>query len=94
MKRGLLLLLVLLLSMPAYALPVTVGGDSGATLDIGGDVRLRYYDFENFWDFDDDNFADDFATFRLRTRIRTKVCLTDNVINQPGCLGRAMLFCC
>ena len=79
MRRGVLIVLMLLLAMPVYALNIPLGEDSDVKFDIGGDVRLRYYDFENFWSFDDDSRFDDFETFRLRTRIFTKVSLTDNV---------------
>ena len=79
MRRGVLVVLMLLLAMPVYAVSIPMAGDSDVKFDIGGDVRLRYYDFENFWDFDDHNRADDFRTFRLRTRIYTKASLTDNV---------------
>ncbi len=79
MRRGVLIVLLLLLAMPVYALNIPMAADSDVKFDIGGDVRLRYYDFENFWDFNDDTRFDDFETFRLRTRIYTKVSLTDNV---------------
>ncbi len=84
MKKGILLLLVMALALPAYGLELYVGNAKSKTcsnvqFDLGGDVRLRWYDFENFWDFNDNNDTDNFETFRLRTRIYTKATLTDNI---------------
>lgn len=83
MKRGVLFFLMLLMAMPVYAMQMTVAGDgdssSNVKFDIGGDIRLRGYDYNNFWDFNDDTNGDNWNVFRLRTRIRTKATLTDNV---------------
>jgi hypothetical protein len=82
MKKGLLVLMMLLLTVPAFAVQMTVAeGDAsnGVKLDLGGEVRFRGYDMANFWNFDDNTDTDDFSTYRLRTRFFTKVGVADNV---------------
>lgn len=82
MRKGVLVFLMLLLAVPVYAVQMTVAeGDAanGIKLDLGGDIRLRGYDFTNFWNFENDNDGDNWNTFRLRTRLYTRATLTDNV---------------
>jgi hypothetical protein len=91
MKKGLLVLMMLLLTVPALAVQMTVAegeASTGVKLDLGGDVRFRGYDFNNFWNFADSGVdpvsgksydGDDYETYRLRTRIFTKVSVADNV---------------
>lgn len=82
MKKVVMVLVAVMMALPAYALDVSISGaevDSEVKLSLGGDVRLRWYDFENFWDFNDDTDNDDFQTFRLRTRLYTKATLSDGV---------------
>ena len=73
MKKFLLLILILFLAAPVYAMNIT------DNIDFGGEVRLRGYDFQNFWDFDYHNDYDNYSTFRLRSSLYAKVSLENNV---------------
>jgi len=72
MKRFLLVILLVLMALPAYAL-------EGPEIDFGGAVRLRGYSMENFWDFNDQADVDNWSVFRLYTTINAKADLGDNV---------------
>lgn len=72
MKKFLLTLIVLLLAVPAYCL-------QAPDLEVGGHVRLRGYNFQNFWDFNSKNDYDNWSVFRLRSNIHIKANMGDNV---------------
>ncbi|MBC2713969.1 MAG: alginate export family protein [Desulfobacteraceae bacterium] len=73
MKKLLILFLVLFLGTPAIA------ADWTDNLEMGGDVRFRWYKLNNIWDFDDTNNFDNWETFRLRTRIFAKAKVSDDI---------------
>ena len=72
MKKFLFILLVLLMVVPAYGLQTP-------DVEVGGHVRLRGYNFQNFWDFDSSKDGDNWSVFRLRSNIHVKADLGDNV---------------
>ena len=67
MKKILLLCLILLLIVPAAE---AVDLDS---LTFGGQVRMRGYKLNNFFDFNDEGDKDNFEVFRHKTSLWTKV---------------------
>lgn len=73
MKKWLILFMVLFLCTPAIAENWT------DNLEMGGDIRLRGYKLQNFFDFNDDGDIDNWEVFRLRTRLYTKAKLGDNI---------------
>ncbi|MGB9500096.1 MAG: alginate export family protein [Dissulfuribacterales bacterium] len=73
MKKILLLMLILFLAAPAYAINIA------DNVDFGGEVRLRGYDFQNFWTFDYQDDVDNYSTFRLRSSLYAKVTLDNGV---------------
>jgi hypothetical protein len=73
MKKFLILFLLLLLAAPAYAINIA------DNVDFGGDIRMRGYSLNNFFDFNSGSDIDDWEVFRLRTRIRTKVTFGENI---------------
>lgn len=72
MKKLLLLLLMVLLAVPAYAMQTP-------EIDLGGHVRFRGYSMENFWTFDSQDDTDNWSVFRLRTQLKAGTELGDNV---------------
>ena len=73
MKRILLLMLILFLAVP------TVYAMEGDNIDLGGQVRLRGYTMQNFWDFDYQDDFDDYRMFRLKTSLNAKVKIDNNI---------------
>ncbi len=73
MKKFLLLFLVLFLCTPAVAANWT------DNIEMGGDVRFRWYKLNNIWDFNDDTNFDNWETFRLRTRLHVKAKISDDI---------------
>ncbi|MBF0452592.1 MAG: alginate export family protein [Candidatus Magnetomorum sp.] len=71
---GKLLVMILsaFLSMPAYAIDVS-------KIDFGGQVRVRGYQLNNMWDFNDDTDYDDWSVFRIKSSLSAKVDLGDGV---------------
>lgn len=65
MKKFILGMLVVLLAIPAYAA-------QGPDLDFSGYVRLRGYQFENFWDFNSNDDWDNWSVFRLKASLQAK----------------------
>lgn len=72
MKKFLFILLVLLMAAPAYCL-------QAPDLEVGGQVRLRGYNFQNFWDFNSKTDGDNWSVFRLKSDIHVKADLGDNI---------------
>lgn len=72
MKKFILCLLALIVGLPAWAVDLS-------NVKFGGQVRFREYELKNFWNFDNDNRADVWRTFRLKTSLYTAVDLGDNV---------------
>ncbi len=72
MKKAVILLCVLFLAAPAMAL-------TWDNLELGGQVRLRGYEFDNMWDFNKDNDFDRWSTFRSYTSIHTKAKVSDDI---------------
>ena len=77
MKKFLMVLLIFLLALPAYAMEVP-------NIDFGGHVRLRGYNMKNFWTFD--NIAkpgtvkiDDWNMFRLQSELHAKADVGDHI---------------
>jgi len=73
MKKFLILFLALFLCTPAMAENWT------DNLEMGGDVRMMYYSLNNFFDYNSGSDIDDWEVFRLRTRLKTKITLSDDV---------------
>jgi len=73
MKKLMVLFLVLFLCTPAVA------ANWSDSLEMGGDVRFRWYQMNNMWTFDDNNDADNWETFRLRTRLFAKANVSDDI---------------
>ena len=73
MKKLMVLFFVLFLCTPAVA------ANWADNLEMGGDVRFRWYQMNNMWDFDDNNDYDNWETFRLRTRIFAKAKVSDDI---------------
>ena len=73
MKKLMVLFLVLFLCTPAVA------ANWADSLEMGGDVRFRWYQMNNMWDFDDTNDYDNWETFRLRTRLFAKAKVSDDI---------------
>jgi hypothetical protein len=74
--RRLSLLVVLLLLTAACALAAE---SDGPTWKYGGDVRVRYYEMQNVWDWNYGNDTDHWAALRLRTRVWASVGLERGV---------------
>ena len=76
MKKLVVLFLVLFLCTPAVA------ENWADKLEVGGDIRMRGYTMQNMWDFDyQDQFGDfdSWEMFRLRTRLRLKANVSEDV---------------
>lgn len=73
MKKAVILLCVLFMAAPAMAL-------SFDDIELGGQVRLRGYELQNVWDFNDDNNFDRWSVFRSYTSLNTKAKVTDDII--------------
>jgi hypothetical protein len=73
MKKLMVLFLVLFLCTPAVA------ANWADNLEMGGDVRFRWYQMSNMWTSDDNWDVDDWETFRLRTRIYAKANISDDI---------------
>ena len=73
MKKLMVLFLVLFLCTPVYAISIT------DNVDFGGEVRLRGYDFQNFWTFDYQDDVDNFSTFRLKSSLYAKFTFDNDV---------------
>jgi hypothetical protein len=73
MKKLMVLFLVLFLCTPAVA------ANWADNLEMGGDVRFRWYQMSNMWDFNDNIDSDNWETFRLRTRIFAKAKVSDDI---------------
>ncbi len=73
MKKLMVLFLVLFLCTPAVA------ANWADNIEMGGDVRFRWYQMNNFWNFDDNNDLDNWETFRLRTRLYAKAKVSDDI---------------
>lgn len=72
MRKAVILLCVLFMAAPAMAL-------SFDNLELGGQVRLRGYEFDNVWDFNDNNDFDRWSVFRSYTSLHTKANVTDDI---------------
>ena len=81
MKKCIILFLILMLSAPAA---LAIGWED---VEFGGMVRVRGYDLNNVWDFNDDGLSggavpadyDNWKVFRIYTSLQTKVTLPSNV---------------
>jgi hypothetical protein len=73
MKKAVILLCVLFMAAPAMALSLD-------NLELGGQVRLRGYELQNVWDFNDDNNFDRWSVFRSYTSLHTKAKVADDII--------------
>lgn len=73
MKKLMVLFLVLFLCTPAVA------ANWADNIEMGGDVRFRWYQMNNFWNFNDNNDLDNWETFRLRTRLYAKAKVSDDI---------------
>lgn len=72
MKRLLILSLVLLVNLPAFAIDIS-------NLKFGGQVRFREYDIRNMWTYDDEKKNDEWKMFRLKTSLSVSADLGDNI---------------
>jgi hypothetical protein len=66
------LMISVFLAIPAYAIDVS-------KIDFGGQVRVRGYQLENMWDFNNDTDGDDWSVFRIKSSLNAKVDLGDGV---------------
>ncbi len=74
MKKSLGFVLALLLLIPSLALAIDL-----SNVKFGGQVRVRGYNLDNFWDFNNDSGIDEWDVFRFKTSLFTKVDVGDNV---------------
>jgi hypothetical protein len=68
--------LLLLFALAATSLAAET---APTTWKVGGDVRVRYYDMQNIWDWNYGDDADHWAALRLRTRVWASVDLERGV---------------
>ncbi len=74
MKKILACIGIFSLIIPATAMAIDIGN-----VQIGGQVRMRGYNLQNVWDFNDDNDADNWSVFRHKTSLSMKMDVGDNV---------------
>jgi len=74
MKKCLLVVMALSLLIPSLGLAIDLD-----KLKIGGQVRVRGYDHDNFFRFDDDFKADQWQAFRFKTSIYVSADVSDSV---------------
>ena len=79
MKKKIGLILLMLLIVPSLA----IATDAVTNIKFGGEVRLRGYEFDNFWSFYDESYyygtRDRWSTFRLRTQLFASADVGDNI---------------
>jgi len=62
-----------------HMLPSILFSQNIENIKIGGEIRMRGYDLQNIWDFDDSNDWDNWSVFRHRTSINLSVKLENNI---------------
>jgi len=60
-------------------LPFVIFSQDIEKIKIGGEVRMRGYNLQNIWDFDDNEDWDNWSVFRHRTSINLSVELENNI---------------
>lgn len=71
--------LLVLLALAAAVVPSLAADDAGPVWKYGGDVRVRYYDMQNVWDWNYGDDADHWSALRLRSRVWASVGLERGV---------------
>ncbi|KPA13673.1 conserved hypothetical protein, secreted [Candidatus Magnetomorum sp. HK-1] len=66
------MIVMVFLVLPVYAIELS-------NVDLGGQVRVRGYQLNNMWDFNDDTDYDDWSVFRIKSSLSAKVNLGDGV---------------
>ncbi len=79
MRRLSSLLLLVALALPALVVCSFAADDAAPVWTYGGDVRVRYYDMQNIWDWNYGDDADHWSALRLRTRVWASVDLERGV---------------
>jgi len=68
------IILLILLMLPSILFSQNI-----ENIKIGGEIRMRGYDLQNVWDFDDSNDWDNWSVFRHRTSVNLSVNLENNI---------------
>ena len=72
MKKLILFLFVVFFAAQAYAIEVS-------NVKLGGQVRVRGYNLQNFWDFDNDVDSDNWSVIRHKTSVHAGLDLGDGI---------------
>ncbi len=67
------------IGMFSLAIPATAMAIDIKNVDLGGQVRMRGYNLQNVWDFNDDADGDNWSVFRHKTSVSLKADVGDNV---------------